>query len=294
MLVSMTGFGESVQHADGISAHVEIRTVNNRHFKLNCRLPDGYSSLEPKVDSLLRKHIRRGTVNFNLKVNLDATDDAQWLHESVLMAYFRQLQQLGRNLGADANVRLDHLLMLPGVINEAADVPTDLGGAWPVIESVIVDAVSNLSQMRQDEGGAMAVDLAANRSEIGEVLEHIAIRAPMVVANYQSRLRDRLNQLLEDYDVEVQASDVVREVGVFADRADISEEIVRLRSHLEQFDEILEAAESNGKKLEFVIQEMFRETNTIGSKANDAQISRHVVDIKTIIERLREMAQNIE
>jgi len=136
--------------------------------------------------------------------------------------------------------------------------------------------------------------LHANCEVIATELDRIEERAPLVVEAYRKRLTERLNKLLEEYEVSIEATDVVREVGIFADRGDISEEIVRLRSHLRQFDAIAASEESNGRKLEFLIQEILRETNTIGSKANDAEIAGHVVEIKTAIERMREMIQNVE
>ncbi len=140
----------------------------------------------------------------------------------------------------------------------------------------------------------MGRDLHANCQAIAADLDQIEQRAPLVVEAYRKRLMERLNKLLEEFGLEIQPADVVREVGLFTDRSDISEEIVRLRSHLQQFDAIARTEQGNGRKLEFVIQEMLRETNTIGSKANDAEIARHVVEIKTAIERMREMIQNVE
>ena len=148
--------------------------------------------------------------------------------------------------------------------------------------------------MRADEGRAMADDLRTNCQAVAGELAAIEVRAPLVVESYRDRISERLKKLLAEFDVSVEASDVIREVGLFAERSDISEEIVRLRSHLDQFDSIMQIAESSGRKLEFLTQEMFRETNTIGSKANDAEIARHVIEIKAAIERMREMIQNIE
>jgi uncharacterized protein (TIGR00255 family) len=148
--------------------------------------------------------------------------------------------------------------------------------------------------MRREEGSTMADDLRANQRLIARQLESIEKRGPLVVESYRQRMRERLSQLLAEFDVTVSDSDVVREVGIFAERSDISEEIVRLRSHLDQFESYLQTEESSGRKLEFLTQEMFREANTIGSKANDAEIARHVIEIKTAIERVREMIQNVE
>ena len=165
---------------------------------------------------------------------------------------------------------------------------------WAVIEKTLAEALESLAHMRQAEGRAMAEDLQDNCRSIARNLESIQQRHPLVVVTYQQRLVERLKRLLSELEVTVEAPDVVREVGVFAERTDISEEIVRLRSHLSQFEAILDGSDAPGRKLEFLVQEMFRETNTIGAKANDAEIAQHVVEIKTAIERMREMIQNVE
>jgi uncharacterized protein (TIGR00255 family) len=159
---------------------------------------------------------------------------------------------------------------------------------------VLTEALGRLTQMRVEEGRSMASDLSENLRTIARELESVEARAPLVVEAYRSRLTERLNKLLAEVGVRVETADVVREVGMFAERSDIAEEIVRLRSHLEQFAAVMDAAESQGRKLEFLTQEMFRETNTIGSKANDAALARHVIEMKTAIERMREMIQNVE
>jgi uncharacterized protein (TIGR00255 family) len=180
------------------------------------------------------------------------------------------------------------------VVDERSAFPLDADAIWPVVELAIRQALDGLARMRQEEGRAMASDLAENCRAIAVELEAVERLAPRVVESYRQRLTEKLTKLLDEYSVTVQVGDVVREVGLFAERSDISEELVRLRSHLEQFVSIMAAGESNGRKLEFVTQEMFREANTIGSKSNDAEIARHVIEIKSGIERIREMIQNVE
>ena len=295
MLCSMTGFGEARYSGDGLILHAEVRSVNNRHLKVNARLPDGYSSLEPRCDAVIRKRIRRGTIQLTLHVEHKVSADDLKINQTVLVSYFKQISEAARSVSEPNDVRIDSsMLLLPGVVDEGGRKAPDLDAEWPLIESVVAEAVTNLTAMRQEEGAAMAKDMRSNRALIANELIEIEKRAPVVVESYQKRLLERLNHLLEKHDISVDASDVIKEVGVFADRADISEEVVRLQSHMEQFDSILESKEGAGRKLDFLIQEMFRETNTIGSKANDAEIARHVVEVKTTIERLREMVQNIE
>lgn len=288
----MTGHGEAHSQADGLAVAAELRTVNNRYFKLSLRVTEGYSSLEPRVESLIREFMRRGTVYATLRIERQSAPSDFRLNTVALCAYRQQLAQLTHR--SEDQVNLEPLLLLPGVVDESALGLGSVETVWPVAEAALRDACQRVNDMRRDEGTAMAEDLRSNRRAIGEQLEAIAERAPLVVDAYRLRLRERLNQLLAEFDVTAAPSDAVREVGIFAERCDISEEIVRLRSHLEQFESYLRSAESSGRKLEFLTQEMFREANTIGSKANDAEIARHVIEIKTAIERVREMIQNVE
>ncbi len=295
----MTGFGEAHRQAEGIAVAVEVRTINNRYFKLTLKCGEGYSLLEPEIESVVRQQIRRGTVQVNLRVDRVRGSEDYQLNQAVLSNYRRQLQTLAEQWGLSSGevgdaAPLASLLLLPGVVIENPTSPAEAEEEWPLLRDALVEAMQNLAQMRADEGRAMAADLRANCRSISAELASIDERAPLVIDSYRGRLADRLQATLADFAVTLDPGDLIREVGLFAERSDISEEIVRLRSHLEQFDAIMELAESSGRKLEFLTQEMFRETNTIGSKANDVQISRHVIEIKAAIERVREMIQNVE
>ena len=290
----MTGHGEAHRHHDGTSIAVEVRSVNNRYLKLSFRATDGYQSLESQVEAIVRQHVRRGALQVNLRIDREPTADDYRLNEAVLKGYVAQLQLLTGQTFSLGQIPLASLLTLPGVVREPTAELNLLEQHWPHIEAVLQQALQQLARMRVDEGRAMAVDLAANASSIASELTAIERRSPLVVDAYRVRLTDRLNNLLKDLGVRIEPADIVREVGVFAERGDIAEEVVRLRSHLEQFEAAMQSDESNGRKLEFLTQEMFRETNTIGSKANDAEIARHVIEIKTAIERMREMIQNVE
>jgi uncharacterized protein (TIGR00255 family) len=186
------------------------------------------------------------------------------------------------------------LLSLPGAVDETSVGNYDPHGDWPLIEPVVAAALGATAKMRAEEGVALAADLAHNGRLILEMLDAITKRSPEVTQSYQSRLKQRVEQALSELNVTVEPADLLREVSLFADRSDVSEEIVRLRSHLQQYEAALMLPESSGRKLEFIAQEMGREINTIGSKANDAEISRLVVEIKTALERIREQIQNVE
>ena len=290
----MTGFGEARSQAEGLAVAVEVRTINSRHFKLSYRSSDGYAALEPEVEAATREIIRRGTVQLNLRVDRTASADDYRINTGVLENYRRQLQAYtGRQEWSDPD-DLQMLLSLPGAVDEHAGAERDPHDDWTKIGPVVREALLATAKMRAEEGVALAADLAHNGRQILEHLDAIANRAPEVVQSYQSRLAQRVQQSLSELNVTVAPADLVREVALFTDRSDISEEIVRLRSHLQQYEAALMLPESSGRKLEFIAQEMGREVNTIGSKANDAEISRLVVEIKTALERIREQIQNVE
>ena len=295
MLLSMTGYGAGqVDEGSGRLA-VEIRAVNNRYLKLQCRLPDGYAAIEPRLEALVRQHVRRGSIQLNVEIKRDPSPDDYQINADLIRCYYQQLRDLQAALTDTVAIQLELLLALPGAVSEGQHGSWTAEDDWPHIQLAVQQALAGLREMRQTEGAAMARDLAAQCKEIAQSVDAIAARAPETINAYQQRLTERLNKLLAEHDVQVQPADVVREVGVFAERADISEEIVRLRSHLDQFEQIMDQEEAGaGRKLDFLIQELLRETNTIGAKANDADIARHVVHIKTCLERIREMVQNVE
>lgn len=295
MLISMTGFGEARSQAGGMAVAVEVRTINSRHLKLSYRSSEGYAALEPEVEAITRESIRRGTVQLNLRVDRRSSSEDYHINTDVLENYRRQIEQYtgGHSESSDPTM-LQLLLSLPGSVDEKSRGDHDPHEDWPTIEPVIREALAAMAKMRAEEGVALAADLAHNGRQIAELLDEVSRRSPEVTQSYQSRLTGRVQQALSELNVTVQPADLLREIALFADRSDISEEIVRLRSHLQQYEAALLMSESSGRKLEFITQEMGREINTIGSKANDAEISRLVVDIKTALERIREQIQNVE
>lgn len=290
----MTGFGEARSSADGGTIAIEVRTINSRYFKIAIRTGEWHAALESQIESAVRERIKRGTVQVNLRVDRPASPEAYRINTAALMAYWRQLNELPAQWNLPRPTSLETLLALPGVVNEDAWPAGDAQDDWLAVSGVLARAMENLERMRRDEGQAMAADMRANCRLIGTELEAIASRAPQTIEAYRARLEERLKKVLSEHDVALEPADVIREISIFAERSDISEEIVRLRSHLEQYETIMELKESSGRKLEFLTQEIFREVNTIGSKSTDIEIARHVIEIKTAVERLREMIQNVE
>lgn len=294
MLISMTGFGEARRQVGVLTIGVEVRAINNRHFKLSLRASEGYGAIESEVEAITRESVRRGTVQLNLRVERPLNVDDYRINTEVLENYRRQLEAYTSRGEWNDPDDMRMLLALPGAIDEHARGDLDPRDDWPAIESVLREALASLATMRAQEGKALAADLTANSRQIVQHLEAVARRAPQVTQSYQSRLTNRVQQALSELNVSVEPADLLREIALFADRSDISEEIVRLRSHLQQFDSAIASSESAGRKLEFIVQEMGREVNTIGSKANDSEISHLVVEMKTALERIREQIQNVE
>jgi uncharacterized protein (TIGR00255 family) len=294
MLLSMTGFGESHCHENGLAVSVEVRTINSRYFKLSVRSSEGYAALEPHIEEAVRRVIHRGTIQVALRVERLHTAEDYRLNVEVLERYRNQLEELKRRWNLKEDISLQSLLPLEGVVNEESMILHDAEADWPLIGRTLQAALEHLGRMRAEEGRAMAADLASNCRSVAASLDQVETRSPRAVEDYRARLHEKLQKILEKHSVLLDPSDLIKEVSLFADRSDISEEIVRLRSHVEQFLATMELPESSGRKLEFLTQEMVREANTIGSKANDVEIARQVIEIKTAIERIREMIQNIE
>jgi uncharacterized protein (TIGR00255 family) len=290
----MTGFGEAHRRQNGVAVVVEARTINGRYFKLNFKSAEGYSVLEPEVESVVREQIKRGSVQVSLRIDRPRSADDYRLNISVLANYQRQIDQLNAESGGSETVPLSTLLLLPGAVDENPIGSFDPQQDWPLVKQTLLEALDHLAAMRRREGEAMQSDLKTNCAVIAAELAAIEARAPTVVGSFRGRLQERVSKALEELQVSVNPADLIREVSIYAERSDISEEIVRLHSHLEQFGGLMSLPESSGRKLDFLTQEMFREANTIGSKSSDVQIARHVIEIKAAIERIREMVQNVE
>lgn len=294
MLLSMTGFGEARAMVEGLHLSAEMRSVNNRHFKLTFRSPDLLARMEADVERILRETISRGTVSLFLRVDRNAETSAARLNGTVLQAYWDQLQNVSRACGAPEPTSLTELLSLPGVIEDGRWSDGDLAVIVPAVEQLVRAALDHFQKFRVQEGAAMAADLQKQITTITSEVDRIAVLAPQVVSDYRDRLFLRVQEVLQKADVALTPGDLLREIALFTDRSDISEEIVRLRSHIEQFQQLLKSPTSQGRKLEFLCQELFREANTIGSKSNHVGVAHAAVETKTAIERMREVVQNVE
>ncbi|HEY1189852.1 MAG TPA: YicC/YloC family endoribonuclease [Gemmata sp.] len=296
MLLSMTGFGAARIDADVIGVSVEVRAVNNRHLKLTVRGSDPYPLSESELEKVVRRHVRRGTLHVHIRVERRGAVAAPVLNTAVLAGYLKQLRDSCTEAGTPELIAplAAGALALPGVALETRNGGTPPDDEWPVVEQALDAALVKLNQMRREEGAAVAAELMAHHGAIAEQLAAIKVLLPGVVTEYRHRILERVKTAVADAGLVLNAETVVREVALFADRTDVSEEVMRLTSHLDQFAELVRKGDEAGRKLEFVIQEMGRETNTIGSKAGDVAISRHVVEMKSTLEKLREQVQNVE
>jgi uncharacterized protein (TIGR00255 family) len=293
MIVSMTGFGDATAERDGTHYSVEIRSLNNRFFKASIKLPENVSGLEPELESMLREQLGRGSITFILKMRSETAEAAYLINTQALTAYIEQLQKI-KDVNGNLKIDLGALLALPGVCQEPRDESDEIERHGPMVRELSVKAIAKLNAMRGREGEALFNDLMKHAKAIAGNLAEIAKRAPFVIEDYHKRLSQRVNMLISKAELQVSESDLLKEVAVFAERADISEEIQRLTSHLDAFEQACRTGEHAGRKLDFITQEMLREANTIASKANDAQIAKHIVEIKGAIDRLKEQVQNVE
>jgi uncharacterized protein (TIGR00255 family) len=293
MIVSMTGFGDATGERDGTHYSVEIRSLNNRFFKSIIKLPENVSGLEPELETVLREKLGRGSITYVLKMRSESAEAAYHINTPALKAYLQQLQSI-REMDKMVQIDLASLMQLPGVCQEPRDETDEIERHGPMVRQLTEKALTKLQAMRQREGEHLFEDLMKHASLIARDLAEIETRAPFVIEDYHRRLQQRVNQLLSTAQLQVSQSDLLKEVAVFAERADIAEEIQRLRSHLGAFEQACRTSEHAGRKLDFITQEMLREANTIASKANDAQIARRIVDIKGEIDRLKEQVQNAE
>jgi uncharacterized protein (TIGR00255 family) len=296
VLLSMTGFGESRTQADGLAVGVEVRALNNRHLKVTVRGTDPYPMFEAEVEKVVRRHVRRGTITVHVRVERPARPADLNLNAAALASYLRQVRAACEDAGTPEFARdlLAGVLALPGVAPEPRHYGSPPEEEWPLVERTLEAALRRLDAMRREEGRAMGAELLAHHRAVEVELEALRGLIPKVSADYRQRLMDRVRQAIGDAGVAVQADHLIREVALFADRTDVSEEVTRLSAHLSQFADLVRKGEEAGRKLEFVLQEMGREANTLGSKAGDVTVSRHVFEIKATLEKVRELVQNVE
>ena len=288
--LSMTGFGRATSEQNGIRAEAEIATVNRRQFDCNLSLPAGLSALEEGCRSLVHEALTRGRAQLTVRLTLPPAEQGSRIDPAAVKAALAALRDLAAESGLPFELSLSELARMPGCLPEAP--APDPERVRPVIEDAVSGALRSLNDMRRREGETLRRDLEKRLQRMGDERAAIARRAPLVAPAHLEALRKRVAELGETLPPDDPA--LRREMVLYADRMDISEELTRLESHFNHAVALFDAAEPCGRKLDFLCQEMNREANTIGSKANDAEIARHVVELKTLIETFREQVQNLE
>lgn len=288
----MTGYGRMETTVQGRHIVVEARSVNHRFLETSVRMPQVLFPLEMELKKKISEKLKRGKIEVFIRLDSNTTDNSGFLlNMDVARSYFAALQCLKNEFGLAEEVSLKTLTSFRDIFSQPAE--TELSPEiTEQITCALEKALSLLVKMRQEEGVAIYQDMAARLETICCILQTINTRAPQVVIEYQKRLAERLKELTAG--CELEDSRLAQEVAIMAEKSDITEEIVRLQSHISQFGELLRSVEAEGKKIDFLLQEMNREINTIGSKSNDMEIARQVIEAKSELSKLREQAQNIE
>ena len=288
----MTGYGRNQATVDDRDILVEIRSVNNRYYDFSARIPRAYGYLEEKLKNLLQGSISRGKVEICVSVyNTESKDEFIEVNKSVAKGYIQALRQVNEELALKDDLTLSQLIKLPDVFS-VKKIIDDEELIWTSVKTVADMALEKFVQMRETEGEKLKEDVISRLDTITEMIRVVAERSPTITENYRNRLFAKLKEVLSDNNIDEQR--ILLEAAIFSEKIAVDEETVRLKSHIDQFRELLDLSEPVGRKLDFLVQEMNREANTIGSKSQDIEITRIVVDIKSEIEKIREQIQNIE
>lgn len=292
MLKSMTGYGRGQSVTDNWDISVEIKSVNHRYFEWSAKLPKAFLFLEDKLKSKIQDSVFRGKIEVFVSIySVGQKEINVEVNQSVAKGYVEALRTVAPTLSLEDNIKVTDLLRFSDIFTlKRTEVDED--EVWEAVSEVTDKALESFVSMKEKEGQKLKEDVLARRNNIALMLSQIEERAPMLKAEYYNRLYQKIKELLEDKNID--ESRLVTEAGIFADKVAVDEETVRLRSHLHQLGDLLNIKEPVGRKLDFLVQEMNREVNTIGSKAQDVTIARLVVDMKSEIEKIREQIQNIE
>lgn len=292
MIKSMTGYGRVVALLDGRNIAVEAKSVNHRFLEISLRTPSALFPLEMEYKKKIGERFKRGRIDVSIRLEGEGADTSKVnLNLEIAHNYFDVLSRLQAEFHLQEPITLKSLTVFRDIFTPPSE--TELSPDFlSQVEKTLQEALSMLVNMRQDEGMALYSDMQMRLKVITEIMETIRLRAPQVVLEYQKRLADRIKELTAGYALD--DARLAQEVAIMADRCDITEELVRMQSHISQFEALLQSEDAEGKKIDFLLQEMNREINTIGSKSNNAEIARQVIEAKSELGKLREQAQNIE
>ena len=291
---SMTGYGDAVSETPEFVLGIDIKAVNNRFLKISSKISDEVSFLQVDLDEAVRKRLARGSIFFTLRFQPTTFSDLYQLNEDVVKKYVATVKKLREELGSTEDVRLQDILTLPGAIKADDSVIPERAEVLPIALETMENALAKMIEMREHEGGNLREELRVRYENGGSLMGEVKKAAPQALEEHFRKLEERTRALLGEQKAGLDEGGVLREAALLAERSDISEEIARMDSHLEQFSETMESTEPVGRKLEFICQEMFRESNTMGSKAPGSEVGRSVVEIKAEVDRLKEQVLNVE
>ncbi len=292
MIRSMTGYGSASGESDGLALTIEVRSVNNRYLDCNIRIPRVYTAMEDALKEVVGKHVSRGKVDVYVTIDSSGADELTVeVNRPVTDAYVEAMRSLSETYGIPLGLTAMDLARFQDVLT-VRKKDTDTDSLSTELCRIMEEAMNSYDRMRLTEGEKLRDDIAQRLAEIGRLTDLAEARSPETVKAYREKLLARMQEVLESTDIE--ESRVLTEAAIFADRVAVNEEIVRQRSHIEQMRSMLNSDGPVGRKMDFLVQEMNREANTLGSKGNDGEIARIVIDIKAEIEKIREQIQNIE
>lgn len=288
----MTGFGRCLESVDGKTIIVEIKSVNHRYYEFSSRLPRSCGYLDEKLKSFIQGKVSRGKIDVDVSIQSDGVSDEKIeVNSEVAKGYITALRSANEELGLEDDLTLSRIMRLPDIF-DVKKIEEDEETVWNEVRSVAEKALERFIAMREAEGEKMREDILSRLDYITELVEKIEKKSPETTEKYRKKLFDKISEILNDTNVDEQR--ILTEAAIFSEKTAVDEETVRLRSHINQCREMLSMNEAVGRKLDFLIQEFNREANTIGSKCQDIEITKVVVDLKSEIEKIREQVQNIE
>jgi len=288
----MTGFGSASQRDRRMDMDVEVRSVNHRFLTIKQSLPDALARMENEIEQMVRAKLGRGSVTVSISVKSTREAGPSLPDLDTFKSAAKQLREIQKALGLKGEITMEDLLAIPSLWNNGLSEPSE--ELWPKVKKLLAKALDQLVETREREGAKISDALQGHLQTIEGRLGKVQARVPHVVDAYQKRLDDRIQQLLTQRGLEAAKMDIVREVAIHADRCDTSEEIQRLKAHIGEFRKIVAQKGQVGRRLDFMTQEMGRETNTIASKANDGEIAASAVEMKAELEKIKEQVENVE
>lgn len=294
MLKSMTGYGEATMEGENFSLTIEVKSVNNRFLKITTKIPEEIAYLTGDLEELVRRSLSRGSVYMTVRFIPTRRQDLYEIDRGVLEKYLKTLRELRASLGTEEEILIKDLLLLPGVIHSEEALSLGKEAVLPVAQAALEQALHRVVAMRAEEGRGLHAELTARSQRLGELLLRVRAEVTQGLVEHRKRLEERVNVLLSGTSLRVAPDDLLKEVAIIAERSDIAEEVQRFESHLRQFDQTISGTEPAGRKLEFIVQEILRESNTMGAKSACSGLNEAVVEIKAEVDRLKEQVVNVE